>query len=104
MNEVQRKNLIFYIEVIIYITIIILLIINYIQMRSDSFKCVRNPKAFLVEHFEKLTKGNISCWCNTDNPKFLTPGGSSGPRIWFGSYDHMNPFKSESPFNFSNLK
>ena len=44
----------------------ILLIINFILLKSDAGECVKNPKEFLLKHFEKITGGNITCTCLSD--------------------------------------
>ena len=65
----------------------ILLIINYILFKSDAGECVRQPKEFLLEHFEKLTGGNITCTCLSDVQIDYTANERKGYKIIFSSFD-----------------
>lgn len=97
-------------EALLYFLLIlacVLLIVIFFQLKSDSGRCIRNPRGYLVEHFEKITDGNISCTCITDNPRTL---GSSSYKIVFGSYGvnemqeeewYKNIITNHSQFNFS---
>lgn len=62
----------------------ILLIINYILFKSDAGECVKQPKEFLIKHFEKLTGGNITCTCLTDHKVEY----KTGSKIIFSSYEY----------------
>ena len=84
--ETQRKIW----EFLLYFLLLlacILLIINFILFRSDSGECVRQPKEFLLEHFEKLTGGNITCTCLSDAPRDYTANERKGYKIIFSSFD-----------------
>jgi len=95
--EIQKRIL----EAILYFLLLlacILLIINYVIFRSDSGACVRNPKEFLIEHFEKLTGGNITCTCYSDYKVEY----KQGYKIIFSSFDgEEREFTGEIPKNVS---
>ncbi len=86
-NTTQKKIL----ESLLYFLLLlacILLIINYITFKSKGGECVKHPKEFLLEHFEKVTGGNITCTCLSDAPIDKTRnimGG--GYKIIFSSFD-----------------
>lgn len=65
--KLKTKRLLW--EAILYLllaTAAVLLVVNYLLFRTDAGECVRDPKMFLIDHFEKLTDSNISCTCTTD--------------------------------------
>jgi len=75
----------------------VLLIVNYILLRSDSTECVRDPKEFLIKHFEKITGGNITCTCLSDVVIDRTKNERGGGyKIIFSSFGH-----EEEGFGFS---
>ena len=78
-------------EVLLYFLLLlacVLLIVNYILFRSDAGECVKYPKEFLLEHFEKITGGNITCTCLSDIPIDRTSSSrGSGNKIIFSSFD-----------------
>lgn len=82
-TETQRKIWEFLLYFLLLIACI-LLIINIILFRSDSGRCVLNTKEFLIEHFEKLTGGNITCTCLSDH----TVEYKTGFKIIFSSFGY----------------
>ncbi len=85
MKTEKQRLIYFYLEVFLMILAVGLLILNFYQMKKEEFKCVRDPKQYLIEHFEKVTNGNISCNCMTDSPDAFVVGKRRGYQIWFGS-------------------
>ena len=98
MNLETKRLLYFYLEVFLMIIVIGLLILNFYQMRKKEFQCVRDPKSYLVKHFERSSGGNISCQCVTDNPKAFQIGSGTGYRILFGSEHYPNSY-GDNPFS-----
>ena len=78
----------------------ILLIVNYILFRSDSGRCVTNTKEFLIEHFEELTGGNITCTCITDAKRDYSST-KQGYKITFSSYGYGEEFTGDFYPNMS---
>ena len=66
MKPETKKRIVEGVLYLLLLTACILLIINYILLKSNSVQCVRDPKEFLLEHFEKITGGNITCTCLSD--------------------------------------
>ena len=73
---------------LILIFVIIALVLIFFQMKKDGTKCISNPKEYLIEHFEKLTEGNITCTCLTDSEKTSRYSwDGAGYKIVFSSHD-----------------
>jgi hypothetical protein len=107
--EPENKKIIYELLLIsLLLTSVILLSVNLILLLRDSGECVRHPKEFLINHFEKITKGNITCTCTTDNSLWTNPGGDSGKlvngyQIIFSSFDKYESKEISQQINFKNV-
>ena len=85
MNLEDKKRL----RDLLLILVLLALVFVFIEIKTDGARCVSDPKKYLLKHFEKLTDGNMTCTCLTDNPKAMTFTGR-GYKILFTSFDYKD--------------
>ena len=94
-------------ELLLYLLLLtacILLIVNFILFRSDSGRCVRTPKEFLLEHFEKITGGNITCTCLSDaSIDYTRNERGGGQKIIFSSFGNKEWGFSGELYEYENV-
>ena len=89
MKPKTQKTILEFILYFLLLLACILLIINYFLFRTDAGECVRDTKKFLIEHFEEVRGGNITCTCRSDAPIDRTSNiKGEGSKIIFSSHGY----------------
>lgn len=62
----MKKSTIYGVGVLLFVALVILLIVTFLEMRTEGTKCLIDPLAYGIKKVEETNSAKVICKCNLD--------------------------------------
>ncbi len=62
----MKKSTIYGVSTLLFVALVILLIVTFLEMKTEGTKCLTDPLIYGIKEVEKSNRAKFTCTCNLD--------------------------------------